>query len=666
MSHNANQFRSRPSKQGGMAAVFAGIAMVALLAALALAIDIGQLYFAQQTLQKQANLAALDTARLIARCESNEAPSQTEVDARVNESLARNNIEDPGVVDIFTEFGEIVSDPTSAHRALQITDLADADSVRVSLRRPAPDTLFARDGDAGRMLRASATAQQAALGSFYLGTSTLSLNGGLLNQVLGGLLCASGDTACQNNVIGLDVAGARAGLLSVNVTARQLATAVGVSVEDLADPLELSLMTPVLPELFDGLASALSGTVSGTVVGLLQGLGDNAESFQVALDDVFNEFAVESPDAPVINLADLLVGLAQASRADESGTTPINLPVNLNIPGVAQVGVFVNILEPPKFSGMGRPGELMAESAQVRLGIRINSGAVLTTLSNTLEGIINGLIGGLLGLLTGIDIDIDVAALPLNIGIDVGVTKSAAYLDSLRCPRNGVNGGMPTAELSASPALATVDVGHFDGSALSAPPLNTPLDSRWNIANISIDATCVGLFCLLGNLGETSIDADLELSHVGVGGSDSPLPLPLSVRDFEPLSAAELDLSDWHPAVWRAFGAPDAPPSPDSSNPQTVSTPAMVALSADLPVTQTGSGLIGALSGLVADILDAILGTLQPLLDLVNGLVLSLVEPLLEILGIQLGTAEVTMNTVSIGQPRLITTEVPVLPETPN
>lgn len=664
MSHKTNRFRSRPSHQRGVAAVFAGISMVALLAAIALVLDMGQLYFAQQKLQKQANLAALDTARLIARCEANEAPSQADVDARITESLTRNNLENPGEVETFTAFGRVGRDPDTSHRSLQITDLADADSVRVSLRRPAPSTLFGNSG-AG-LLTASATAQQAALGSFYLGTSTLSLNGGLLNQVLGGLLCADGDTACQNNVIALDVASARSGLLAVDVTASQLATAVGVSVEDLADPLELSLLTPVLPDVFDGLAVALSETASGTIVSLLQGLGDNAESFQVALNDVFNDFAVESPDAPVINLADLLMGLAQASRADDSGATPIALPINLNIPGVAEVGVFANILEPPQFSGMGRPGELMAESAQVRLGIRINSGAVLTTLSNTLNGIINGLISGLLGLLTGIDINVTVAALPLNIGIDVGVTKSTAYLDRLTCPRNGTNQGMPIAELSASPALATVDVGHFDGSALSAPPLNTPLDSRWDIATVSIDATCVGLLCLLGNLGEATIDADLELSHVGVGGSTTPTPLPLSVRDFEQVEAADLDLPEWHPAVWRALGAPGAPASPDGSNPQTVSSPAMIALSADLPVTESGSGLVGALSGLVADIVDAITSVLQPLLDLINGLVLSLVEPLLEILGIQLGTAEVTMNTVSIGQPRLITTEVPVLPAPQN
>jgi len=664
MSHNVNHFRSRPSRQRGVAAVFAGISMVALLAAIALVIDMGQLYFAQQKLQKHANLAALDTARLIARCDANEAPSQADIDARVSESLTRNNLQNPGEVETFTHFGEIVRDQTTSHRSLQETPLADADSVRVSLRRPAPGTVFG--GGGGGLLTASATAQQAALGSFYLGTSTLSLNGGLLNQVLGGLLCADGDTACQSNVIALDVASARSGLLSVDVTASQLATAVGVSVEDLADPLELSLLTPALPGLFDGLATALSGTASGAIVSLLEGLGNAAEPYQVELEELFNDFAAESPNTPVINLADLIVGLAQASRADGSGATPINLPVNLDIPGIAEVGVFVNILEPPQFSGMGRPGELMAESAQVRLGIRINSGAVLTTLSSTLEGVINGLISGLLGLLTGIDLDVDVAALPLNIGIDVGVAKSRAYLDRLTCPRNGTNDGMPIAELSASPALATVDVGHFDGSPLSAPPLNTPLDSSWDIATISIDATCVGPLCLLGNLGETTINAALELSHVGVGGSTTPAPLPLPVRDFEQVSAADLGLPEWHPAVWRAFGAPDAPPSPDGSNPQTVTSPAMISLSADLPVTESGSGLVGSLSGLVVDITNSITGVVQPLLDLINGLVLSLVEPLLEILGVQLGTAEVTMNTVSIGQPRLITTEVPVLPQAQN
>ncbi|MEQ9478565.1 MAG: pilus assembly protein TadG-related protein [Algiphilus sp.] len=660
MRSSVPSFHRRPTRQRGAAAVFAGIAMVALVAAIALVIDIGQLYFAQQKLQKQANLAALDAARLVARCESNDPPSLAALNARVDESLGRNLLEEPEQVDVFIDFGQIVLDPQTSHRALQETGILEADSVRVSLRRPAPSTLFGGARES-RQLTASATAQQAALGSFYLGTSTLSLNGGLLNQVLGGLLCASGDTFCQNNVIALDVASARSGLLALDVTASQLATAVGVSVRDLADPLELSLMTPVLPEVFDGLAGALSGTASATIVNLLQGLGDTAEAYQVALGDVFDSFAAESPDAPVINLGDLLIALAQASRADDSGVSSIFLPINLNVPGVAEVGVFANILEPPKFSGVGRPGELMAESAQVRLGIRINSGAVLTTLTNTLQGLINGLISGLVGALTGIYVNLDIAALPLNIGIDIGVSKSRAYLDSLSCPRNGTNDGMPIAELSASPALATVDIGHFDGSALSAPPLNTPTDSRFELLGLDIDARCAVL-CLL-NLGSTSLEAALELSYLGVGGSDMPIPLPMSIRDFEREDPEALDLPPWHPAIWRAHGAPDAPPSLDGSNPQTVSSPLMISLNADLPVTQSGTGLLGVLSGLVATVVDAVFNILQPLLDLVNGLVAALVQPLLSILGIQLGTAEVTMHTVTVGQPRLISTEVPVLPQ---
>ena len=146
MRRSAPNFRRQPTQQRGAAAVFAGIAMVALIAAIALVIDIGQLYFAQQKLQKQANLAALDAARLVARCESNDAPTQADIDSRVDESLARNQLEDPGVVDVFTDVGDIVLDPLTSFRALQTTDVADADSVRVSLRRPAPATLFGGAG----------------------------------------------------------------------------------------------------------------------------------------------------------------------------------------------------------------------------------------------------------------------------------------------------------------------------------------------------------------------------------------------------------------------------------------------------------------------------------------------------------------------------------------
>lgn len=55
-------------RQRGAAAVFVAISLIALLASVALAIDTGRLYSAQRNLQRLADLAAMDAARVAGGC----------------------------------------------------------------------------------------------------------------------------------------------------------------------------------------------------------------------------------------------------------------------------------------------------------------------------------------------------------------------------------------------------------------------------------------------------------------------------------------------------------------------------------------------------------------------------------------------------------------------
>src|SRR3546814_6900833 len=92
----------------------------------------------------------------------------------------------------------------------------------------------------------SATAEQAALGSLYVGSTLLDVSGGVLNAVLSGLLGGS------VNLNAVDYQG----LAGVNVSLGQLATAVGVDVSDLSDPLALTTQTPVLSSVLNGRSEA--------------------------------------------------------------------------------------------------------------------------------------------------------------------------------------------------------------------------------------------------------------------------------------------------------------------------------------------------------------------------------------------------------------------------
>lgn len=663
-SERAQRRASPRSRQRGAAGVFLIISLLLLVPILALALNIGQLYYAQRDLEKQATLAALSATQVASGCANDGRPGRlAAVTAEVIRIIAANNQGDaagaaallasgindsPGV-----ELGRI--DVVGGLR--RFVPLVDGNptinAVRINLTRPQPAPFLRPLGavfGTGN-LYASATAQQAAIGTFSVGSGLLSLNGGIVNGLLGGLLCAPGDAACQGKIVSLNVVSGTQGLVNTQVSLGQLATALGVSVEDLSDPLTLAAQTPILSELLGGLVGALGDTASGSVVGLLQGLANAASNpREVPLGRLLGVVDGLGGDTPIINLFDLLIAAGQATVADPTGVTPINLPINLNVAGVANVATFINVLEPPQF-GIGRPGQAEAKTAQVRLLVRIEAGGILNGLLGAINSLLNGLLS-VLGSLVGLKTTVSVVPPPLNLGIDVQVAGGAATLERLQCPTSGR--ADPVAYLNARTATATVAVGTFSGAASSAPALNTATNS-FPIATVGIDASCVGVklgaLCVGLNLGTTNVSVGLGLTGIGVGATSPAALAP--VTSFTPVTLAGSRLQP----VFIADGVP--PQSPVAANPQTISAPTTVNISLNVTNKQTGTGLVGVLTGLVSNLLTGIVNLLNPLLSLVNGLTTALIDPLLSLLGIQLGTATVTMNAVQTGQPQLISTCLP-------
>lgn len=642
--------RKGPHRQRGAAAVFAAVALMAMLIAVMLAIEIGRLYWTKADLQKQANLAALDAARMVGGCSVGEAmviPSQSDVEDAVSASLLDNGVVEGTLSAINVELGETVVTPATedepgGKRTLQTTLAENAEAVRVTLSRPFPTPFLPLfPSQEGQLMVASATAEQAAVGSFYVGSGLLSLDGGILNALLSGLLGGSINlTLVDYN-----------GLAAADVSLAQLATAIGLDVADLSDPLALTTQTPLLSEVLDGLAGALAGTASTTVTGLLQQLGAAAEAGAdnaVPIGDLFGPVNDNAVDVPMVNLLDLIVALGTAAHADPSGVSALSLPVVLNIPGVASLNVFLKVLEPPQFSGMGRAGMTQAETAQIRLMVRLQVDA-LSTVSDALTLV---LLGGLLG-----SIDID----PLNLGIDLEVAKAVAYLDRIQCPRSAD----PTlsAELSAKPAVAQVKLGTFAGSPLTAPDI---IDGSSQLLGVTIKI-------LGGLLSSIQVNLFLDDAVEASAGSAYTTPLPNPVTQYTRIE------DETETPYWLAEGVPpDAPVS--GENPQVVGTTnilggalstlfSSLAISASDPAHPNESSSICLLLLIcipVGEILDAVLDPVVALLGAIlsptGALVDSLLDPLLQMLGIHLGSATVTMNTVAIDAPRVVSMDLPPAP----
>lgn len=629
--------RSGPHAQRGAAAVFAAITMIAMLIAALLAVEIGRMYSAHRQLKKIATVAALDAVRVASGCYRDiDAPpiSQSDIDATVLSTLTQHGLADligtaviePGRVNILRE-GE-----GSGTRELESGPAADAQAVRVSLSRPFPTPLLPFMSNSGRIMAATATAEQSVVGSFYLGSGLLGVDGGILNGLLEGLL--GGDV----NLSVIDYQG----LAAVGVSLEALALAVGLEARDLSDPLALETQSPVLGDVLSGLADALSDQLSPQLAAAVRDLGEAAEAGDnppVLLGLLLDDVNGTAPQAPFVNLVDLIIGLAAAANADENGAVaPIALPIALGIPGLADLQTFIKILQPPQFSGMRRAGEAEAHTAQLQLQIRLQVNA-LTSIADALSLV---LLGGLLG---------DIEAPPINLGIDVDVARASAYLDRIQCPSRAD----PTiaATLSARPSVATVKLGTFVGNPAAAPAIAEGVERligvRIQILGGLIADIPVNLFLqepvdtAVGNAIATPLDPVTEFTRVEAPGATPYALADAPVTGMNPQTVGSTGLLGGTMAS--LFSSLDirasSPNHPNASS--NICLLRVIVCIVQIPV------------GTILDaVLDPVVALLGVVLNGVGGIVDALLDPLLQALGIQLGSATVTMTAVSLDQPHIV------------
>lgn len=632
-------------RQSGSVVVYTGVTLMAILLSAVIAIELGRVYSANRDLEKMASIAAMDAVRDVGRCSRALPPTQAELEQRVQASLTRNgvlgNLASFGVV-----AGKIRSESGTGRRFLQPSSLSEATAVRVTLRRTFPALLTRLTPSDGRLMIASATAEQPLSGTFEVGSGLASLSGGLLNSLLGGLIGA--------NLGVVDYTG----LAQVNITLQQLATAVGLNVQDLSNTLALQAQAPVLANTLQGLSTTLNGTVNQSVIGLLNNLasaatasGNNATT---SLANLLGAYDVTAPAAPVVNLLDLIFDLAAATRADTNGAViPLSLPATvISVPNVTTLATGLKVLEAPR-QGRGRPGDASAtaSTAQIRLTVRAQVSA-LTQITNALNLV---LLGGLLG---------QVTAPPINLGFDIDVAKASAFLDRIDCPANGVNGGRPVVALSAQPAVASVKLGTYTGTPGTFPA----------ITNGSSQLLAVGIKVLGGLIANINVNLFLANPVSTTVGSSSPIPLPNTVIDFTAASKT----TDMGSELWLAQGAPPAAPIANR-NPQTVGSTNLLRntfstlfsslnITASDPAHASNSNVcvLLLLCIPVGNILDAVLtpvkSVLSAVLGGVGGVVDALVDPLLAALGVKAGSATVIMRSVTTDQPVVVSHCRPDLP----
>ena len=591
-----------PQRQRGAAAVFAAVALIAMITAMLLAINVGALYYAQRDLQKQAALAAIAGAEISSGCLNGGVPGGlTAVTAKVTANLVNNANGDQGAAALLTgingapavqlgwvngdsgasvtdDSGNTFSVPADGSIHFLTLTKSEGDShinaVRVNLSKASP-SLFGSGffpGAAPITLKASATAKQQAIAAFGLGTSLVTLNNGLLNQILGALL----GTNVNLSLVSYQ------GLAKARVSLGNLMIAANVT--DLHDLLSLQTTLPGALQIVGNALSLSGDATSGLAGGLVTGLAGQSYSSpgptQNYFGQIFNNLGGSlNPTvtdalalAPFIDGVNLLEALGQAAR--KGGT--ISLPVTAGLPlGLGGVGVFLTILEPEKFA-VGPAGYDP---------IGDTNGRPLTSAQESQVVVQVRLLVDVLGLAT------------VKIAVDAKAANGLSILTNVTCP--SAASPVATAQIQTTTSLLTVTVGTFTGLATANPPVDPSSGALVSVP-------------LLLSINATKGSSSYPGTTVTQTGS---APFPDSLPDI-----------------------PSATP---------LSTAVGSLLSSNLSIT-----VLSLLNVPVGNVLSAILTPITSLLD-------AILAPLLQTLGIGLGVSSVTLESIPTNMPIVVNTAMP-------
>lgn len=584
-----------PRKQRGAAALFVAITLVALMTAVGFALDLGRLYTARAELDKLASVAALSSIRQVSGCRTGAAAPADDVDAYVASMLLQNGLAEADLDNLTSliEPGILVGDGVS--RLLDSSVEAEmADAVSVTLTQPLPPPLFPLlPQQEGAVMRAQAQAAQTVVGRVAVGTSLLSINSDE-SLLLNGLL--GGLLGGAVNLTVLDYGN----LLAANITLLDLVEAApGVgSVEDLLNlstslPGFLGIVSDALYATGEGIEAAAAGILDTLAALAAPPVGAISAGDFIGVEEGLQEQVGELP----INVLDLLLGLSQL--ANEGYAVAFSVPnlAGISIPGIASITINADVKlgEAPQ-EAFGRPGYNSSSLALTR------------AYSSQLQVLL----------------DIDVSLLPIgtfallnmNLGVAVEGANGTADLAMIRCPTPSAP--ETTIWVDGASTVARMAVGDFN------PADPDPIDNPGRLVVLEV----LGLDLLVV---DPVVEVNVGTSSAGIIQYDGP---------FVP------DIDEPAPEHTTSLG------------------------------TDTGTLLSGAVSGLLSQLVPNIVANtpvlglvLAPILTPVINLAMSLLDPilnavgsavltpLLNLLGADVGAAEITLKAATVTQPYLIYTE---------
>lgn len=349
--------------QAGNIAIMGAASLLLVIACAALGVDVGSIFADKRRTQSATDLAAIVAASDL-----------TNASRAAAATIAKNNYPPDSLVAV--EPGIYRSDASLSPQQRFTAAATPANAVRVTMRTRTP-LYFGKvlTGESQWSLNATAIASTTQLATFAIGSRLVSLNGGLLNALLGNML---------GTTLSLSVMDYNA-LLSAKIDVFDFLSALaarvnltGVTYDSLLNTnLKVTDVVAALKTAANGNSAAVAALSSIT-----SALGSTTTRITprslVGVGPYGSLAAGQKPKAGVnISALDLL----SATAALANGTNQIATSVNLSLPGIAGVTLMATVGERPVGSSWITVGSTGASvhTAQTRVLLKVQlvgSGAV--------------------------------------------------------------------------------------------------------------------------------------------------------------------------------------------------------------------------------------------------------------------------------------------------
>jgi uncharacterized membrane protein len=405
----------------GTIAIVSAVSLTVVIGAGALAVDVGSVY-----LDRRAAQAAVDLAAMAAASDVNNAS------ANARATVTQNRF--PADAPLTVELGVYTPDASvAAGNRFRVSPVSNANAARVTLRT-ATNLYFGRmlTGSGSYPVTTVATAARSALAAFAIGSRLASLDGGLLNQILGSMLGGSLSlTAMDYRAL----ADAKLDLFDfMNALATRARITAGTYDSVLSSDVKIG---DVIAAMSD---AARTGGATSTAVNALstisRGLGDpSATVTGRSLLDAGPYDALALGQRPAtsatVSALDILAATAQLAN----GQHQVEANLNLGVPGILSAKLALTIGERPVGTSWVTVGSEGASvhTAQTRILLTVNVAG-------------NGTIAA------------------VNLPIYIEVAAGTAKLDALACASNMRNA---TATLAVTPGVVDAWIGNVSAADMA-------------------------------------------------------------------------------------------------------------------------------------------------------------------------------------------------------